>query len=278
MEDNKFVRDLKEGVSRRKLPVKEDLGPGYTSPFEESTTPNSELPSDEKTEDLSEEEITENKKELSEEERKEKQTENKKDILAKVKELHREGKTIDEIYSTLKEQGYSYQSIEGAVLELVKEEKQSRQEERIEEPKKFEVPKEKISLEENPSTEPKSTEESEEKGDFAPLFIRVGKYRETIKTLQNLENYLNGMAKLFNLVNRLEEIRGNNINTLNKMYKKASETASTLSSGLLKPRGMKLEGGKESRAEMDELNKIISNLNTELGTLKEEVDKIKVLE
>ncbi len=274
MEDNKFVRDLKEGVSRRKLPVKEDLGPGYTSPFEESTTPNSELPSDEKTEDLSEEEITKNKKELSEEEI----TENKKDILAKVKELHREGKTIDEIYSTLKEQGYSYQSIEGAVLELVKEEKQSRQEERIEEPKKFEVPKEKISLEENPSTEPKSTEESEEKGDFAPLFIRVGKYRETIKTLQNLENYLNGMAKLFNLVNRLEEIRGNNINTLNKMYKKASETASTLSSGLLKPRGMKLEGGKESRAEMDELNKIISNLNTELGTLKEEVDKIKVLE
>ncbi len=268
MEDNKFVRNLKEGVNRRKLPVKEDLDPGYTSPFEESTTPNSESPSDKKTEDLSEEEITENKK----------------DILAKVKELHREGKTIDEIYSTLKEQGYSYQNIEGAVLELVKEEKQPRQEERTEkeEPKKKfeEPPKEKISLEKTPKTEPKSTDESKEiqKGDFAPLFIRVGKYRETIETLQNLENYLNGMAKLFNLVNRLEKIRGTNIDTLNKMYKKASETASTLSSGLLKPRGMKLEGGKESRAEMDELNKIISNLNTELGTLKEEVDKIKVLE
>ena len=151
-----------------------------------------------------------------------------------------------------------------------------------EEPEKKleELPKEKISLEETPSTEPKSTDKFEDiqKGDFAPLFVRVGKYRETLETLQNLENYLNGMAKLFDLVNKLEKIREGNITTLNEMYRKASETASRLSSGLLKPRGMKLEGGRESKVEMNELNEIVSNLNIELETLRAEVDKIKVLE
>lgn len=282
MDDNKFVRELKEGATRRKLPVIEDLGPGYISPFEESANPkkNLQVPLDEEIKDLDEEEREDKQGEVSE-------PENKKDILTKVKELHREGKTIDEIYSILKGQGYSYQNIEGAVLDLVKEEKkQPKIEERIEkteeEPEKKleERPKEKISLEETPTTEPRSTDESKDiqRGDFAPLFVRVGKYRETLDTLQNLENYLNGMAKLLGLVNKLEKIREDNITTLNEMYRKASETASRLSSGLLKPRGMKLEGGKESKVEMNELNEIVSNLNSELETLRDEVDKIKVLE
>jgi hypothetical protein len=275
MEDNKFVRDLKEGATGRRLPTIEDLGPSYISPFEESANPNLKLPLDEEIEDLDEDMG----------DKQEKPNEDKKDILTKVIELHKEGKTIDEIYSILKEQGYSYQSIENAILELIKEEKtKPKIEEKIEdtekEPKKLVGLPKKINLEETPTTEPKSTEEFEDiqEGDFAPLFIKVGKYRETLEALQNLENYLNGMAKLFNLVNKLEKIREDNLTTLNEMYQKASETTSRLFSGLLKPKGMKLEGGRENRAEMEGLNEVVSNLNKELENLRGEVDKIKGFE
>ncbi|RLJ03044.1 MAG: hypothetical protein DRP14_05355, partial [Candidatus Aenigmatarchaeota archaeon] len=136
--------------------------------------------------------------------------------------------------------------------------------------------KKKIEVEERPTTEYKIEEIPNR--DFAPLFVKIGKYGETLNTLQNLETYLNGMAKLFDLVNKLEKIREENISTLNEMYKKASETAFKLSSGLLKPRGMKLEGREESRAEIDALDSVISNLNRELENLREEINKIKVLE
>ena len=136
--------------------------------------------------------------------------------------------------------------------------------------------KKKIEVEERPTTESKIEEIPNR--DFAPLFVKIGKYGETLDTLQNLETYLNGMAKLFDLVNKLEKIREENISTLNEMYRKASETAFKLSSGLLKPRGMKLEGREESRAEIDALDSVISNLNRELENLREEINKIKVLE
>lgn len=277
MEDTRFVRELKEVATGKRLPTIEDLGPGYISPFEESMNPKEhpEIPLEPDVDDQ-EEEPTENKKE---------ETDLEEDISSKVIKLHKEGKTLDELYSILKEQGYSYQSIENAILELVKEEKtKSRPEPEYEEKEDYlesdELPKNKINLEETPATEPK-TEESFgilEKGDFAPLFIRVGKYRETMEALKNLENYLKGMDRLFRLARELDKIREDNLSTLEEMYQKTSETASRLYSGLLKPKGIKFEGGRESQAEVDKLNEVLSNLNNEIGALKEEIDKIRVLE
>ena len=305
MEDSKFVLELKEGATGRSFPTIKDLGSNYTSPFEENYGPKDENRGDS-------DKIKNRRGNIMEEE-----NENNEVILTKVLSLHQEGKTIDEIYSILREQGYSYYSIENAILELIKKEKhieenildsvdKEKTEKKIEEeppglqkkkieeerPVRLQEPpglqkkkieeelarlqKKKIEVEERPTTEYKIEEIPNR--DFAPLFVKIGKYGETLNTLQNLETYLNGMAKLFDLVNKLEKIREENISTLNEMYKKASETAFKLSSGLLKPRGMKLEGREESRAEIDALDNVISNLNRELENLREEINKIKVLE
>ena len=293
MEDSKFVLELKEGATGRSFPTIKDLGSNYTSPFEENYGLKDENRGDS-------DKIKNRRGNIMEEE-----NENNEVILTKVLSLHQEGKTIDEIYSILREQGYSYYSIENAILELIKKEKhieenildsvdKEKTEKKIEEerPVRLQEPpglqkkkieeelarlqKKKIEVEERPTTESKIEEIPNR--DFAPLFVKIGKYGETLNTLQNLETYLNGMAKLFDLVNKLEKIREENISTLNEMYRKASETAFKLSSGLLKPRGMKLEGREESRAEIDALDSVISNLNRELENLREEINKIKVLE
>lgn len=113
-----------------------------------------------------------------------------------------------------------------------------------------------------------------ESGEFAPLFVRVGKYKEVLETLEDLDSYLQAMSRLFGLVEELEKVRVMNIAVLKKMYKNALETSAKLSSGLLKPRGMHLEGRTETRTELGRLDDVISDLNKELSALKVEVEKL----
>jgi len=274
MEDNKFVRELKEMATGKRLPTAEDLGPGYTSPFEEEPTKpitHQNKPESENLKKPSQEKVSEEELEKV----KEREEEFKKELFSKIKKLHEEGKTIDEIYAILREQGYSYQNIEEAVLELVKKEKTSKKEIKIEK----DISKE--TIKEIPTTQKSKPDISEEemyKSEFAPLFVRIGKYKETLETLENLENYLKGMSRLFELSNELEKIRANNLSALSKMYQKASSTASKLYSGLLKPKGLKLEGRRESQVEMEKLDEVISDLNKELTILRDEIDKIKSME
>ena len=56
MEDSKFVRDLKEGATGKRLPTIEDLGPGYVSPFEEEAAnrENLQIPVDIRMNDMEE--------------------------------------------------------------------------------------------------------------------------------------------------------------------------------------------------------------------------------
>ncbi|MGC9310754.1 MAG: hypothetical protein ACP5E4_03460 [Candidatus Aenigmatarchaeota archaeon] len=114
----------------------------------------------------------------------------------------------------------------------------------------------------------------EAQGEFAPLFVKVGKYRETIQILDELDTYLRSMEKLFALVGELEKIRVMNISTLEKMYKKSLSATARLSAGLLKPKGMHIEGREEEKVDLARLDDVITELNKELGLLREEVEKL----
>ena len=83
------------------------------------------------------------------------------------------------------------------------------------------------------------------------------------------------MSKLFDLSNELERIRESNLSAMNKMYSRCLETSERLYSGLLKPKGMKMEGERKSHAEIDKLDDVLSDLNKELSVLRDEVDRIK---
>lgn len=287
MEDEKFIKELKDTIKGKKLPTLGDLGGGYVSPIKEIAP--SKKGHLEYSDEDAEVEITIEREPYKKQEVEEKKQDieekgitrkvcSDNELVDKVESLHDKGKTIDEIYATLKLQGYEYEEIEEAILKLIKEEKS--------EPISFETEKpiEKSKLEKKEFSEiPKPNvkkihieDKSEE--EFAPLFVKVGKYKETLETLGNLENYLNGMSKLFELATQLEKVRESNISAMNKMFEKANMTASKLYAGLLKPKGMKLEGTIESKTSLENMEEVISELTKELTILKEEVDKIRELE
>jgi DNA-binding transcriptional MerR regulator len=266
MEDDKFIKELKENAVRNKLPTAGDLGPGYSSPFEGKNIENKPISNEIPKKQEIDQPIKEDRKE---------------DLFKKVKELYQEGDSVEEIYQALSELGYSYEEIEEAILKVTRGENQG------EEKKREAVAPgriEEIADIENRLEEPieKASEPvkifSDDKLEYAPLFIKVEKYRETLETVEALENYLKGMSRLFELVNELERIRSLNISALSKMYEKALKTASKLYGGLLKPKGMKIEGDLVSESEIEKLDTVVKDLNRELSMLREEIDKIRSLE
>ncbi len=302
MEDDKYINNIKEGITGSKLPTIDDLKTEYDSPLE--TPPPIPIPPEQTFHENPVPELSPIQNQMSAiqenaaiprntepqvgGEKRGNEVELKKTLFNKLMQMHSEGKTIDEIYGTLKAQGYGYENIEEAILKLVESEtnpktavepiKPETQQRPIMNPTREEMPHREIQpkneLIATKHTSPVKIDEMP-KNEFAPLFVKVGRYRETLETIENLENYLRGMSKLFDLVNELEKIRVMNIAALNKMYQKASMTASKLYSGLLKPKGMKLEGDLESKVEMDKLEEVVSDLNNELTNLRNEIEKIK---
>ncbi len=305
MEDDNYINNIKEGVTGSKLPTMDDLNTEQGSPL--GTPPPIPMQSGQTIQENQIPELSPMQNQMSSTpenpaiprntepqvggERKNNEINFKEILFSKLTQMHSEGKTIDEIYGALKSQGYGYENIEEAILKLVESEANP---ETANKPIKTEIPQRPImhpTREEMPHrniipknelvatkhTAPVKIDEMP-KNEFAPLFVKVGRYRETLETIENLENYLRGMSKLFDLVNELEKIRVMNITALNKMYQKASITASKLYSGLLKPKGMKLEGDLESKVEMDKLEEVVSDLNNELTNLRDEIEKIKNIE
>ncbi|MCK4429299.1 MAG: hypothetical protein KAU95_02900, partial [Candidatus Aenigmarchaeota archaeon] len=184
------------------------------------------------------------------------------------------------IYSILKSQGHPYQEIEEAMYKLVKGGTQPTDaENHLVKPDKTQMPTANAKPEQMPpkiKTEKSASEIPQNlNSEFAPLFVKIDKYNETIETLGNLQIYLKEMSKLFELSNELERIRASNISAMNKMYSQCTETAERLYGGLLKPKGMKMEGERRSQAEIGKLDDVISDLNKELSVLRDEVDRIK---
>ncbi len=297
MKDDKYIKELKESATRKKLPTANELGEGYESPLKEKTGNETEVPE---------------KSNQEESEPKPEKKENKQEILNKTRDLYDQGKTPEEILQNLREQNYSYEAIEDAIMSVTGEEdegesgRQTKGEEKKETESRWqtgeETPKKdkEVEGEETPRKEEKTSEIeeikkrldapsleeskktqqfiSDEKMEYAPLFIKVEKYRETLETVENLENYLKAMSKLFEIVNKLEKIRTKNISALTKMYNRAMQTASKLYGGLLKPKGMKFEGGAASESEIEKMDTVIKDLNEELESLKGELDKIRNVE
>jgi len=279
MEDDKFIKELKESATRKRLPTVSELGNGYKSPLKE-------------IEGTSEQESSQSDVEYKQDDEKKQvgSEEYKKELLDKTRSMYNQGKTPEDVMQALRNMNYSYEDIEDAIMKITEEEagelksdsevegeETPRKEERLSEIEEIERRLDAPSPKEEES---RKTEQfiSDEKMEYAPLFIKVEKYRETLETVEDLENYLKAMSKLFEIVNELERIRMKNISALTKMYNRAMQTASKLYGGLLKPKGMKFEGSIASESEIEKIDLVVRDLNEELQSLRAELDKIRNVE
>ncbi len=259
-ERDEFIEKLKGALEDKKLPTSEELT-GYTSPFEEESI-KKEI-----------EELAKSDTEKKEEERK------IEEAKKKAKELYEQGLTIKEISSILRREGYPFKEIEQALLELIREKRKEVKilpEEEIEK-----VKSEPPTLPKPPTLEEKKIETKEEifspeEGEFAPLFIKVERYRQILQNLEELKGFNKNIARLLQISQELEGIRRDNLATLLKMFQKVNEKIESLYSGLLKPSSLKVPG-MEARAEITKLDDVLEDLKREITILRDEIEKIKSL-
>ena len=247
-EKDEFLEKLKGALEDKKLPTSEELT-GYTSPFEE-----------ERPKEI--EELAKSEEEKREEERK------IEEAKKKAKELYEQGLTIKEISSVLRREGYPFKEIEQALLELIRE----KREEVKPEPILTQAPK----PEEEKKAEVREEEFHPEEGEFAPLFIKVERYRQVLQNLEELRAFNKNIGRLLQISQELEGIRRDNLATLFKMFQKVNEKIESLYSGLLKPSSLKVPG-VEARVEITKLDDVLEDLKKEITILRDEIEKIKSL-
>ena len=248
-EKDEFIEKLKDALEDKKLPTSEELT-GYISPFEE------EHPKE--IEELAKSEV-----EKKEEERK------IEEAKKKARELYEQGLTIKEISGILRKEGYPLKEIEQALLELIREKREEVKPEAIPTPPKKPAAEEK-------KVEVKEEEFHPEEGEFAPLFIKVERYRQVLQNLEELKVFNKNIGRLLQISQELEGIRRDNLATLFKMFQKVNEKIESLYSGLLKPSSLKVPG-VEARVEITKLDDVLEDLKKEITILRDEIEKIKSL-
>lgn len=128
--------------------------------------------------------------------------------------------------------------------------------------------------EEKPSSE-KRVEESEErktKPSFAPLFVKLDKYKSILSTINNLRANLLMLKNSLQILSELEKLREDNLKLISENVKNLERRIAKLDSDFLRPSGF-----HEQLQEIQDIQSIegtIIDLKTQIERLRAELERI----
>ncbi|MDI6798987.1 MAG: hypothetical protein QMD12_03295 [Candidatus Aenigmarchaeota archaeon] len=121
-----------------------------------------------------------------------------------------------------------------------------------------------------PEPEKPKEEVKEEKPAFAPLFVKLDKYRQILMLLSELKTTLVAIKNNFTVLNEIEKIEEENIKLLQKAIEKVDKKIVSLDTQLLRPPVFE----EELPTEAEELGDVLSSLKSEVEQLKSELQNI----
>lgn len=145
-----------------------------------------------------------------------------------------------------------------------------------EEEKKEDMEKIKQSLEEKdrkakttPSTQPPS---QEEKPDFAPLFVKIDRYKEVLQRFEEIKGTLNNLKDLVALLDQINQVKDETSNVLKKSIEEITNSLISLDEEFVRPEGTEGQIMKEPKSEGVKNN--IKDLQKELKHLRSELQEL----
>ena len=109
----------------------------------------------------------------------------------------------------------------------------------------------------------------EEKASFAPLFVKLDRYRQILGTMNYLKNTMNMVKNTFSILNELEKIRMENLKLIQETIEKADKKIMTLDSEFMRPSGFTDE--IPEFADVESLEATLVDLRDQVGQLKSEL-------
>jgi hypothetical protein len=107
---------------------------------------------------------------------------------------------------------------------------------------------------------------SEETVQFAPLFVKIDRYRQILNAMNYLKSMLAMVKNNFNVLNEMEKLRNDNLKLVQEAVDKIDKKIKTLDSEFLRPSGF-IE-------QMPELHDV-QGLQATIADLRSQVDQLK---
>ena len=111
--------------------------------------------------------------------------------------------------------------------------------------------------------------------DFAPLFVKVDKYKETLASLQEMKVFVSGIKQLFNIMHDIDTIRVDALKIMKATTMRLERNLLELDGELLRPKGFDLAELEHGEVEIHNIEDSLSDLQKQLSGLRKELQEWK---
>jgi hypothetical protein len=112
----------------------------------------------------------------------------------------------------------------------------------------------------------------QEKQNFAPLFIKIDRYKNILRSLSELKTTLAIAKNAFVMLEQMEKIKSDNLNLISNAMDKVEKKLVVLDAEFLRPSGFQDE--MSDTYEMESLQGVISDLRTQIEELKNDMQQV----
>jgi len=194
----------------------------------------------------------------------------------RIRELINRGVLETEIINILRNEGFSPEEIDKGLTEALKFRVEPKKEE-----EKKEVPTVRMELpkEEEEKEVPKEEEkEVVERPAFAPIFIKLDKYRHILNTINELKRTMITIKNVLGFLNEMERLREDSLKMIQESVGKIDKKLAALDAEFLRPSGFREEIPREEvyrvEAEPVALEGILSDLKSRIEELRSSTERL----
>lgn len=112
----------------------------------------------------------------------------------------------------------------------------------------------------------------QEKQSFAPLFVKIDRYRNILRSLAELKTTLALAKSALSTLDQMERIKYDNLNLLTGVMNKIEKKLTALDSEFLRPTGFQEQ--TNDIGEVESLQGVISDLQSQIQELKNEMQQV----
>lgn len=108
----------------------------------------------------------------------------------------------------------------------------------------------------------------------APLFVKLSKYNDILYSLEQLKVSIDLMREQIAILNEIDQLKSENMKLLETTAEKINTKLVKIDSEFTRPQGFRSEYSQEEMDEVDTLEDTISDLHSQIETLKQEVGSL----
>jgi len=115
-------------------------------------------------------------------------------------------------------------------------------------------------------------QEQEEKPAFAPLFVKIDRYRQILSTINNLRNTLMLLKNNFMILNELEKLKEENMTLIKETLEKMEKRMSSLDTQFMRPSGFMEDA--EDMQDVGMADATLADLSSQVEDLKAQLQSL----